>query len=92
MPQYLLDWVVYLSTALVVIGIAVSQAKALGHWSVVPLTGGLFGLAFYVTDLGSTIGLLLANIAFGLLFGLSWAGLGYVLWQQERQQVTRLRS
>jgi hypothetical protein len=86
--QYVLNWVPDLCTALVVIGAAVLGAKALGRWSVVPLAGGLFGWVFYVTDFGRTLALFLANIAFGLLFGLSWVGLGYVLWQQGRQQIT----
>jgi hypothetical protein len=80
LPQYMLGWVSYLSTASVVVGLAVLRAKALGRWSVVPLVVGLIGGVFYVTDFGSTVGLLLANIVFGLLFGLSWVLLGYVLW------------
>jgi len=77
---YMLDWVFGLSTALVVIGVAVLGEKTLGRWSVAPLTGGLFGWACYVTDFGSTPGLFLAYIAFSLLFGLGWVVLGLRLW------------
>jgi hypothetical protein len=92
MPQHLLNWVPDICTALIGVGAAVLSAKALGRWSVVPLVGGLGGWAFYVTDFGSTVGLFIANIAFGVLFGLSWVGLGYILWQQGGQQVTGLRG
>lgn len=87
LPQHVLNWVPDLCTALVVVGAAVLSARALGRWSAVPLIGGLVGWAFYVTDFGSTAGLLLANIAFGVLFGLSWVGLGCLLWQLGRQRV-----
>jgi hypothetical protein len=80
LPQYMLDWASYLCAALVVIGVAVLRAMTLGRWSVVPLVVSLIGWVFYVTDFGSTVGLIIANIVFGLLFGLSWVVLGYVLW------------
>ncbi len=37
-----------------------------------------------MTDFFGTIGLLLLHITFGVLFGLSWVELGYVLWIEER--------
>jgi hypothetical protein len=83
-PPYLLDWLLYLLTGLTLIGVGVVRAQALGHWSGLPLAGGLAGWVFYVTDFFGTIGLLLVHIMFGVLFGLIWVVLGYVLWIEGR--------
>ena len=37
-----------------------------------------------MTDFFGTIGLLLVHIMSGVLFGLSWVALGYVLWIEGR--------
>lgn len=89
LPQYLLSWVAYFCAALVLMGLAVLRARALGPWSVVPLTGGFLGCAFYVTDFASTGGLLLVHVAFGVLFGLSWMVLGYTLWTWNASEFPR---
>jgi hypothetical protein len=83
-PPYLLDWLLYLLTGLTLIGVGVVRAQALGRWSGLPLAGGLSGWVFYVTDFFGTIGLLLVHITSGVLFGLSWVVLGYVLWIEGR--------
>ena len=83
-PPYLLDWLLYLLTGLTLIGVGVVRAQALGRWSGLPLAGGLSGWVFYVTDFFGTIGLLLIHIMSGVLFGLSWVVLGYVLWIEGR--------
>lgn len=83
-PPYVLDWLLYLLIGLTLIGVGVVRARALGRWSAVPLAGGLSGWIFYVTDHFGTIGSLLVHITTGVLFGLSWVVLGYVLWKVER--------
>jgi hypothetical protein len=82
LPQYLLNWIPCMCTALMALGLGVSRAKALGRWSLLPLLGGAIGLISYATDFGSGIGLFLANLVSYVLFGLSWVALGYVLWRQ----------
>jgi len=77
-----MDWLPYLCIALVAVGVAALTAKALGRWSLTPLAVGLSGLISYATDFGDAVGLLLANIPFGVLFSLSWIVLGYALWRQ----------
>jgi hypothetical protein len=90
LPPYMLNWILYMSTALVMIGVAVLGVRTLGSWSVVPLVGGLLGWVFYGTDLGSTLGLFVANIASGLLFGLSWVAVGYILWTSRNMPAANL--
>ncbi|HSL01868.1 MAG TPA: hypothetical protein VK869_16140 [Rubrobacteraceae bacterium] len=83
-PTYMLDWVTYPCTALLTIGVAVLRLRTLGRWSAVPLVGGLFGWIFYVTDFGSARGMIVVNIVFASLFGLSWVALGCILWTRRR--------
>jgi hypothetical protein len=85
-PRYLLDWWPYICTALLAMGVGVSNIKALGRWSLLPLAGGAIGWIFYATDSGSTVGLLLANFALGVLFDLCWLVLGLALLQHSGRQ------
>jgi hypothetical protein len=82
LPRYLLSWVPYICTALVALGLGVSRTKALGRWSLLPLLGGAVGLISYAADFGNGIGLFLTDLAFSVLFELSWVALGYLLWRQ----------
>ncbi len=45
-----------------------------------PLAMGVFGWIYYFSDFGSAIQMRTIHVLFGLLFGLSWVLLGYLLW------------
>jgi len=73
-------WIVILLTGLTLIGIdAIVAMKSSQRWDSFPLIMGLFGWAYYVTDDHKMFAIHWVHVAFGILFGLSWVVLGYVL-------------
>ncbi len=58
-----------------------------------PLTMGLFGWAYYLTDLSEgIIELRLGHVVFGITFSLSWMILGYALWPESGVIARRPKS
>ncbi len=76
-PHQLLGWLPPLLAGLVLVGTATVRAGALGRWSVLPLVAGLCGWVYQLTDLSA--GLRAVHVAFGLLFGMCWMGMGLAL-------------
>jgi hypothetical protein len=81
-PPQLLDWFPWLLVGLTLVGIASVRTRPLRGWDSLPLAMGLCGWAYYFTDFGSAVQMRAAHVLFGVLFGLSWVRLGYVLWSE----------
>jgi hypothetical protein len=66
------------------VGIAVARIRASRRYGILLLATGALGSLYYVTD-GSDglIWIRLSHVAFGVLFSLSWAVLGYTLWSNK---------
>lgn len=76
----LLEWLPWLYTGLILVGIATIKTEALRGHGALSLAMGAFGWVFYLTDSGGIIETRFGHTAFGVLFSLSWMVLGYMLW------------
>jgi len=85
-PEQLLGWLPPLLAGLVLIGTATVRTGALGRWSGLPLVAGLCGWIYQLTDL--IAGLRVVHVAFGVLFGLCWMGLGRALSAGRQERAT----
>jgi hypothetical protein len=76
-------WLDVLLTGLPLVGIAAVGTRAFRGLGVFLLAMGAFGWAYNFTDSGSIAESRLVHVGFGLLFGLSWMGLGLMLLSEE---------
>jgi hypothetical protein len=76
-------WLDVLLTGLPLVGVAAVETRAFRGLGVFLLAMGASGWAYYFTDSGSIADSRLVHVAFGLVFGLSWMGLGFVLLSEE---------
>ena len=76
-------WLDVLLTGLLLVGIATVGTRAFRGLGVFLLAMGAFGWAYNFTDFGSIAESRLVHVGFGLLFGLSWMGLAFVLLSEE---------
>jgi hypothetical protein len=88
-PQ-LFDWLPWLFTGLVLMGIASMWTRTVRKGHRLPLAMGLFGWAYYLSDSGGVVQMRLAHILFAALFSLSWIIFGYLLWS--KRTITLRRS
>ncbi len=77
-----IDWLPLLFVGLSLVGIATIRTKTLGALRTLPLAMGALGWAYLVTDSGGAVETRPGHVAFAVLFSLSWAALGSILWDQ----------
>jgi hypothetical protein len=82
-PPQLFDWFPWLLIGLTLIGMASVRTGSLEGWAPLPLAMGLFGWTYYISEPGGIAQLRAIHVLFGLLFSLSWIGLGRLLWSSE---------
>ena len=71
----------WLFVGLSVVGLAAVRGEALKHWGLSLLTIALFGWVYQLTDdKTGIVDIRSVHVAFGILFALSWMGLGCALW------------
>jgi hypothetical protein len=90
-PQ-LFDWLPWLFTGLVLVGIASMWTGTIRGRDLLPLVMGLFGWAYYLSDSAGMVQMRLAHILFGALFSLSWIVLGYLLWSEGTRTAPAIRE
>jgi hypothetical protein len=61
------------------VGIGSIRAAALEGWGFLPLVMGLFGWAYQLTDSDGVFRMGYAHVVFGVVYSLSWIGLGCLL-------------
>lgn len=81
LPQ-LFDWFPWLLVGLTLVGIAFVGKGLVRWWAPLPLAMGLFGWTYYFSESGDIAQMRTIHVLFGLLFSLSWIGLGYLLWSR----------
>jgi hypothetical protein len=87
LPQ-LFDWFPWLLVGLTLVGIAFLTTGLLRGWAPLPLAMGLFGWAYYLSDLEGLVQMQAVHVLFGVLFSLGWVLLGYLLWSQGTRRHT----
>jgi hypothetical protein len=90
-PQ-LFDWLPWLFTGLVLLGIASTWTGPVRRRDLLPLAMGLLGWAYYLSDSGSMVQMRLAHILCAGLFSLCWIVLGYFLWSEGTRTVAAIRE
>lgn len=91
-PPQLFDWFPWLLVGLTLIGMASVRTGSLEGWAPLLLAMGLFGWTYYISESGGIAQMRTIHVLFGLLFSLSWIGLGCLLWSRgsaERTGVSR---
>lgn len=81
-PPQLFDWFPWLLAGLTLIGMAPVSTGSLEGWTRLPLAMGLFGWTYYFSESGGIAQMRTIHVLFGLLFSLSWIGLGCLLWSR----------
>jgi hypothetical protein len=82
LPAEMFRWLPLLPIGLVTVGIGCIVTGALRGWWWLPLTMGLFGYAYHLTDSGGVFEMGAAHVLFGALFSFGWLGLGCLLWSK----------
>jgi hypothetical protein len=88
LPPQLFDWFPWLLVGLTLIGMASVRTGSLEGWAPLPLAMGLFGWTYYISESAGITQLRAIHVLFGLLFSLSWIGLGCLLWSTETPERT----
>jgi len=74
-----LTWLLF---GLSIVGLTTAvRGEALRSWGLLLLTMALSGWVYQITDdMNGIVDIRSIHVGFGILFGLSWVGLGYALW------------
>ncbi len=72
----------FVAVGLMLLGGSIDQARLLGRWKAVPLIVGVIGILAVAMPPWN-----LAGVVVWVLFGASWAVLGYVLWSYRDESV-----
>lgn len=88
LPPQLFDWFPWLLVGLTLIGMAYVRTGSLEGWASLPLAMGWFGWTYYISESGGIVQVRAIHVLFGLLFSLSWIGLGCLLWARETAERT----
>jgi hypothetical protein len=68
------------------VGVGSIRLGALGGWGILPLSIGLLGAAYHLTDSGGLFGIGFAHVPLGAAHSLGWVLLGFLLWMQGTAQ------
>jgi hypothetical protein len=75
-PHYLADWLLFMLTALTLVGIATVRSGSSRGIGTLMLATGVFGWVYELTDAGGVLEAESVHLGFGLLFSLGWVVLG----------------
>ena len=74
-PHYLTDWLLFMLTGLMLVGIATARSGPSRGGALV-LATVVFGWVYYLTDSGAVLAIHSVHVGFGLAFSLGWVALG----------------
>jgi hypothetical protein len=75
-PDYLPTWLLFMLTALTLMGLATLRSEWSRRTGAVVLATGVFGWVYNLTDSGAVLEARSVHIGFGLLFSLGWVVVG----------------